>query len=119
MLTARLIQTKAKEVGQELEIPLSEIIPVYQKYYHEEFANTESWIMPSAMLKRLAKRYRLGIVTGRPREEALAALAYQGADPSLFEVVITRDEVEPALKPDPAGLDMALQKLGCKMEGSV
>jgi len=119
VLTARLIQTKAKEHGQELQIPVSDIIPVYQKYYHEEFAKTEEWIMPATLLKRLAKRYRLGIVTGRPRDEALAALAYKGADPSLFEVVITRDEVEPKLKPDPAGLLLALEQMGCGAKGSL
>lgn len=61
------------------------------------------------MLRELAGRYRLAVVTSRPRHEAHAFLVqYDLAD--LFETVITREDVR-RLKPHPMPVRMAAEKL--------
>jgi len=62
------------------------------------------------MLRELAGRYRLAIVTSRGRGEAMAFLEQYGlAD--LFYAIITRDDVA-RLKPHPMPLRAAAHKLG-------
>ena len=53
------------------------------------------------MLRWLARRYRLGIVTSRPREEAFSFLNQYGLTP-LFRSVVTRDDVR-RLSAEPNG----------------
>jgi HAD superfamily hydrolase (TIGR01548 family) len=61
-----------------------------------------------AMLRRLAKRFALGVVTGRPRVDAERFLRrFDLAD--LFRVVVCREDAP--LKPDPAAVHLALRKL--------
>jgi HAD superfamily hydrolase (TIGR01548 family) len=69
----------------------------------------EQWLFPLAGLKRLAARFPLGIVTGRPRAEANLALKRSGAG-RYFRAVITMDDVR-RKKPDPAPIRAALKKL--------
>jgi histidinol-phosphate aminotransferase len=118
-LTARLIAEKAREAGRALEVPLERIVPIYQERYLGRLAATERWLAPRALLERLGRRFRLGIVTGRPREEAALALGLPGAAGDLFEAVVAREDTFPRLKPDPAGIDRALGALGCGREGSI
>jgi phosphoglycolate phosphatase len=62
------------------------------------------------MLRALAQRYRLAVVTSRSRHEAQAFLAqYELLD--LFHAVITRDDVR-RLKPHPLPVSKAAEKLG-------
>lgn len=118
-LTARLIAVKAREAGRTLEVPLERVIPVYQERYLGALAATERWLAPRALLERLAGRWRLGIVTGRPRAEVALAFGLTGAAGDLFEAAIAREDVAPRLKPDPAGIERALAALGCGREGSL
>jgi HAD superfamily hydrolase (TIGR01549 family) len=62
------------------------------------------------MLRELAGRYRLAIVTSRNRYEAHDFLAQYDLD-GLFYAVITRDDVR-RLKPHPMPVRMAAEKLG-------
>ncbi len=62
------------------------------------------------MLRELAGRYRLAVVTSRPRYEALAFLAQYDLA-GLFSAVITRDDVR-RLKPHPMPVLKAAEKLG-------
>lgn len=62
------------------------------------------------MLRELAGRYRLAVVTSRPRHEALAFLAQYDLA-GLFSAVITRDDVR-RLKPHPMPVLKAAEKLG-------
>ena len=60
--------------------------------------DTEALLFGRDALARLGQRFRLGIVTGRPRSDADFFLESKGiAD--LFDVVVTRDDA--ALKPRP------------------
>jgi histidinol-phosphate aminotransferase len=67
-------------------------------------------LLPSrALLERLAARVKLGIVTGRPRSDALRFLEAQGLA-GRFDAVICREDAP--LKPDPAPVRRALGALG-------
>lgn len=90
------------------DIPLQEIIPVFQKYYSLYFER-EKLIPTKNFLGQLASKYRLGIVTGRPREEAMLALERFNIQ-QLFSVVITIDDVIND-KPDPEGINKAMSLL--------
>ncbi len=69
------------------------------------------------MLHWLGRRYRLGIVTSRPREEAFSFLNQYGLA-SLFRSVITRDDVR-RLKPDPVPMRLVARQLGAEPEQCV
>ncbi len=62
------------------------------------------------MLERLGERYRLGVVTTRSREDALAFLRQIGFD-GRFEVIIAREDVR-RLKPHPQPVRKAAEALG-------
>ena len=62
------------------------------------------------MLRELAGRYRLAVVTSRSRREADAFLAQYDLG-NLFYAVITRDDVR-RLKPHPMPVAKAAEKLG-------
>lgn len=79
-------------------------------------------LMPGAgaVLDTLSRRYRLAIVTTRGRRDAEAFLAQHGLT-HVFELVVTREST-PRLKPHPAPISFAAQKLGlsphrCAMVG--
>jgi histidinol-phosphate aminotransferase len=71
----------------------------------------ERLLVDPAVLERLSRRFRLGIVTGRPRGDAFDFLERQGIA-GLFPVVVTLDDA-PA-KPDPAPVLLALERLGVR-----
>ena len=72
---------------------------------------TEKLIPDAALLSRLAQRLPLGIVTGRPQADARRFLEKFGiAD--LFGVIVSMDDAP--LKPDPAPVKLALDRLGVK-----
>jgi len=71
----------------------------------------ERLIPPEGLLRDLAGRLPLAIVTGRPRAEAEAFLERFGLT-DLFPVLITAEDA-PA-KPDPAPVRLALSRLGCR-----
>ncbi len=70
---------------------------------------TESLLIDRKRLEGLASRVKLGIVTGRPRGDALEFLRREGIE-GLFDAVITMDDGP--LKPDPGPVRLALEKLG-------
>ena len=69
------------------------------------------------MIRWLARRYSLGIVTSRPREEAFAFLNQYGLAP-LFRSVVTRDDVR-RLKPDPMSMHLVARQLDASPEQCV
>jgi HAD superfamily hydrolase (TIGR01548 family) len=60
-------------------------------------------------LENLRRHYRLAIVTGRPRQDAVAFLEREGWS-DLFETAVVMGETAP--KPDPAPVREALSRLG-------
>jgi HAD superfamily phosphatase len=73
----------------------------------------ESWLLPADALARLSRGRRLGVVTGRTREEVDIARGLDGQALDAFDCVITQDELPPGRgKPRPDGILAALQALG-------
>jgi phosphoglycolate phosphatase-like HAD superfamily hydrolase len=64
--------------------------------------------VPRELLARLAERRPLGIVTGRPADDAERFLARRRIR-DLFQVVVTMEDGP--LKPDPAPIRRALERL--------
>lgn len=62
------------------------------------------------VIQSLSTRFKLGIITTRSRQEAQAFLRQAGLD-GLFQVIITRDDVE-RLKPHPESVWRAALELG-------
>jgi len=71
----------------------------------------ETLIPDPALLRELAARMPLGVVTGRPRDDAMRFLRGAGVA-ELFRVVICREDAP--LKPDPAPVRLALARLGVR-----
>ena len=69
----------------------------------------ETLVPPRELLERLAGRLPLGIVTGRPREDAERFLHAHGLE-RLFRVMVCMHDATP--KPDPAPVRLALARLG-------
>ena len=68
----------------------------------------ETLIPPVELLAGLAGRFKLGVVTGRPRADAERFLREQDAR-GLFSAVVCREDAP--LKPDPAPVRVALERL--------
>jgi HAD superfamily hydrolase (TIGR01549 family) len=74
----------------------------------------ERWLLRPDLLRKLGSRYALGIVTGRPRREAEYTLErFDVAD--LFQVVVAMEDTPQGRgKPDPCGVELAMDKLGVR-----
>jgi len=67
----------------------------------------ERLLIDKSFFESLRSKYRIGLVTGRPKKDAL----YASEKFSLgFDVMITLDDVEKG-KPDPEGIRKALEKI--------
>lgn len=90
------------------------IINQFQQYYLGEnfdgFIQNEKWLLDLSVLQELKKNFSVGIVTGRLREEAVYTLKRFGME-KYFDVIITTDEVEGKVKPDPYSITLALKRL--------
>ncbi|MBN1938847.1 MAG: aminotransferase class I/II-fold pyridoxal phosphate-dependent enzyme [Candidatus Aminicenantes bacterium] len=110
--TAAICRAKGRD------IPRPEVVAVFQEFYlgkdgRSGLNRAERWIPPLPVLARLSSRYRLGIVTGRPREEAGAALR-RFKTGRHFQDVIALEDAGARQKPNPFGLQLALRRLGVR-----
>lgn len=109
-LTQRLMAARG------VDVPLSEVTLRFEGFYQDTpgragLCRTERCLVERAWLERLARRTKLGIVTGRPKKDADRFLGDAGlAD--LFGTVVTMDDAP--LKPDPAPVRLALERLGVR-----
>ncbi len=109
-LTAAIIAERGVSAAREA------VIDHFQSLYlgksFDGLIRSESWLPDGNMLVQLRKDFKLGIVTGRPRAEADFALERFGVK-GMFDVVVAMEDLPPGRgKPDPAGLRMAMEKLG-------
>lgn len=74
------------------------------------FKEAERLIIDTKILKTLARRYKLGLVTGRPRKDTEAFLKRFGLR-GLFGGVVTMDDARE--KPDPEPVLLCMKRLGC------
>ncbi|MCR4439894.1 MAG: TIGR01548 family HAD-type hydrolase [bacterium] len=103
---------------QGVDVPLQEIVSVFQEFYlgrnFDGLITNEQWLLRAEVAMRLAGRYALGVVTGRPRREAAWTLQRAGMQ-HLFGAVVTMDDLPwDRQKPHPDGLYLALAKLGAQ-----
>lgn len=96
--------------------PRKRVIEKFQELYlgtnFNGLIKKEKPLFKKDFLERLSAKYGMGIVTGRPKQEAIYALEKMGIL-HLFQSIITLDDVPPGRgKPDPLGLELALKELG-------
>jgi histidinol-phosphate aminotransferase len=112
-LTEAIISSRKVIVSKE------EIINKFQELYlgkneKKGFIDNETWLLPKKILQNLYRKYRLGIVTGRPKDEAFYVLKKNGVL-EFFDVIITmQDYPEDKAKPNTCSINLALEKLGRK-----
>lgn len=97
-----------------VDVPYEQVVQRFEAVYQGTtqrpgLRETESLIGDAETLRVLASRLPLAIVTGRPRADAERFLDRFGLA-SLFPVVVCMED-GPS-KPDPAILDLAMQRLG-------
>ena len=104
------IVTHALVTAAGVEAPFEEVKRRFERVYQGDDRNPglrrhETLIPDRALLEDLARSYRLGIVTGRPRRDAERFLREQGVR-GLFSAVVCREDGP--LKPNPEPVRIAL-----------
>ncbi|MEY3012159.1 MAG: hypothetical protein RIT45_894 [Pseudomonadota bacterium] len=103
-----------------VQVPYDAIVARHQAAYRgtdwDGFIADERWLCDAALVDAAAARYRLGLVTGRPTEEARFTLRrddapFRAERGSAMEVVVGMDDTD-AGKPDPAGILLACRQMG-------
>jgi histidinol-phosphate aminotransferase len=109
-LTYKLVRARG------IDVSLSQVTQRFESLYQGADGSSglrerESLLIDRPSLVALRERVPLAVVTGRPRADAEAGLArFEIRD--LFDVVVCREDAP--LKPDPAPLRLALEKLGAE-----
>jgi histidinol-phosphate aminotransferase len=103
----RLTQELLAQRG--VDVAIGAVVAGFQRHYASLRTN-ERPLVDRTTLLRWGQRRPLGIVTGRPREEAEHFLAVHGLR-DCFAALVCREDA--ALKPDPAPVRLALGQLGC------
>jgi histidinol-phosphate aminotransferase len=106
-LTRRLMADAGVKAAQ------AEVAARFEERYHgtgdrRGLKEAERAMVDVADWRRLAKALPIGVVTGRPRRDAIEALDRFGLLESVSTMVAREDA---ALKPDPAPVTMALERL--------
>lgn len=118
------VLTRAILLARGVDVPLARVRRVFQRFYLGDrdragLRELERWLLPREALDRLARHFPLGIVTARPRAEALWTLRKFRVE-RQFRVVVAREDVGLArLKPDPYGLLLAQRRLGTRLAAYV
>ncbi|MBI4357753.1 MAG: HAD family hydrolase [Candidatus Omnitrophica bacterium] len=99
--------------SRKKEVLLSKIAHIFQRFYLGDFVWNEKLLISKVFLKQLKRAgLKIGIVTGRNREEAGFALRRFRID-SLIDALITADDTpKESKKPNPYGLVKIASKLG-------
>lgn len=102
--------------GKNPQINIKRIADIFQRFYLSDFVWNESLMIPTSFLKQLRKNgTKLGIVTGRNREETNFALRRFQID-RYFNAIMTTDETPTKFKkPHPYGLWKIAAQLGKKL----
>jgi HAD superfamily phosphatase len=107
--------TKAIISRRGKTIERNKIIEKFQELYlgrnFDGLIRNEKWLLKKRILEEISKKYRLGIVTGRPREEALYALKKARVE-RFFEVIIGMEDIpKKKRKPDPFAILKTMKTL--------
>ena len=95
-----------------IQVDLAEITEVFNALYNGSddtpgLCVTESLLGSVAQLRELGARFRLGIVTGRPRREAEAFLQRFGLS-EIFDAVVTMEDAPAKPSPEPVAAALAM-----------
>ncbi len=104
--------TEAIIINKGRNIEKQSIINKFQEIYLKVRDN-EKWTLNKKILQKLKQKYKLGIITGRPKEEALYTLN-KNQTKQFFEVIITMEDMKTKQKPDPFGIQLAIEQLNTK-----
>jgi len=104
--------------GYNKDVFLWEVIDKFQELYlgknFDGLILNETWLLKQNILETLYHQFEIGIVTGRPRDEAEFVLDRFDTT-EFFQVLITLDDTPPGKrKPEPFGINKALKKLNTK-----
>ncbi len=107
-----------------MEVPLSRVIEEFQDRYRGDdwdgFINEEPALIDDATLQELNDGRIMGIVTGRPEEEAQWTLDHQDWE-QYFPLLVDKEKQGERQKPDSFPLDHSLTMLaaaGCELDPS-
>lgn len=97
-----------------VDVTFDEVREVFETIYQgdgqtEGLKLTERPLIDAGALERMAERLPLGVVTARPRRDAVEFLERFEIG-GLFATMVTREDAPP--KPDPAPVRLALERLG-------
>ena len=85
------------------------VASTFQQLYDDGLWRRETLLLPRTQLLELRRRFRVGIVTGRPTADAERFLVHHGLQ-DCFDAVVCREHAP--CKPDPAPVRLALDRLG-------
>jgi len=99
-----------------ISVKLEEVMHAFQKFYLGTDASpglrlTERLLIKTEFLSALSERYQLAVVTGRPRDEATWFLRRFRIE-HFFNCLIGLEDAR--VKPDPEGVQLAIQRLGVR-----
>jgi len=108
------VLTRAMIARRGVDVDLDSVTRKFEEFYQgtseaRGMRHSETLMIDKAELEALSREYQFAIVTGRPRRDAENFVTENGLS-DLFKVVVTMDDGP--LKPSPAPIRLALQKLG-------
>ena len=109
--------TEAVILKRNVKCSKDDIIRKFQEFYlgdneDKGLIDNERFLLTKEVLESLYKEARLGIVTGRPREEARYILEKFGMEQYFDTIIAMEDYPENKSKPDPCSISMALDRIG-------
>ena len=113
---AIILDKRIQEYNEnKVKIEKQKIIDKFQWLYlgnnnKKGLIEDEKLLLDREKLKILSEKYKLGIVTGRPKEEAYYVLRRFNIL-GFFNAVVTMEDCGKKQKPDPFGINLALQRL--------
>ena len=102
-LTQAIIKSRGMDLTKE------KVVEKFQEVYFQ-VRDTEKWLLDKEVLSELKKKFKLGIVTGRPKDEAIYVLENNNVTDD-FEFMIGMEEMEGKQKPNPFGILEAMKAL--------
>ncbi len=106
-LTMAIIRQHGVDADRE------KVVDRFQTFYvgkhFDGLIRNEKWLLKKNNLELLQKNFTLGIVTGRPKAEAVYVIRRNGVE-SFFPVLVCMEDT-PKGKPDPAGILLAMEQL--------
>ena len=92
-----------------LNIDKKKIIKKFDEIYLGGTIDNEKLIVDRKLLNQLSKKYKLGLLTGRPKRDAVYTLNKFDLE-KFFQEIVTLDDVSKG-KPDPEGILKVMKRL--------